>query len=192
MKYKINHITFKTDPMDGSVIIKAKIDRSYSKSCLLAMSEIKLPANKDKKYNLEISEFKEKRTLNQNSYLFMLCDKIAKKVSNDADYQTKYTVYRKAIRECGYSARHTVPNSLVADMLQLWNKDKYSGKFCEIVTDYGLCSEMIFYKGSSNYNVKQMQRLIDCIVQDAKALGINTDYPYKIIEAMQLGETNDS
>ncbi len=36
------------------------------------------------------------------------------------------------------------------------------------------------YYGSSQYNTKQMSRLIDNLVQDCKAVGIETDTPEEI------------
>ena len=39
---------------------------------------------------------------------------------------------------------------------------------------------LMLYYGSSSYNTKQMSRLLDNLIQDAKALGITTETPEEI------------
>ena len=42
------------------------------------------------------------------------------------------------------------------------------------------CTNVILYYGSSTYDTAQMARLIDLIVQDCRALGVETLPPYKL------------
>lgn len=42
------------------------------------------------------------------------------------------------------------------------------------------CNNLILYYGSSTYNTEQMSRLIDNIVQDCKAVGIETMTPAEL------------
>ena len=42
------------------------------------------------------------------------------------------------------------------------------------------CTNVILYYGSSTYDSKQMARLIDNIIQDCKAVGIETATPAEI------------
>jgi len=47
------------------------------------------------------------------------------------------------------------------------------------------CTNVILYYGSSTYDTQQMSLLIDHIVQDAKALGIETMTPAEL-EALKI------
>jgi hypothetical protein len=47
------------------------------------------------------------------------------------------------------------------------------------------CTNVILYYGSSTYNTAQMSLLIDHLVQDAKALGIETMTPQEL-EALKI------
>lgn len=46
------------------------------------------------------------------------------------------------------------------------------------------CENLVLYYGSSEYDSRQMSRLIDMIVQDCKACGIPTATPEEIARMM--------
>lgn len=46
------------------------------------------------------------------------------------------------------------------------------------------CENLVLYYGSSEYDTRQMSRLIDMIVQDCKACGIPTATPEEIARMM--------
>ena len=48
------------------------------------------------------------------------------------------------------------------------------------------CKNVILYFGSSTYDTKQMSLLIDHLVQDAQALGIETETPEQIARYKEL------
>lgn len=50
------------------------------------------------------------------------------------------------------------------------------------------CNNVILYAGSSTYNTEQMSRLIDLIVEECKAQGIETRPPEEIEAMMQYWE----
>lgn len=52
--------------------------------------------DKNKKYDVEIKEHREHRSLNANSYCWVICEKIAKAINS-----TKIDVYRRAIHDVG-------------------------------------------------------------------------------------------
>ena len=52
--------------------------------------------DKNKKYDVEIKEHREHRSLNANSYCWVVCEKIAKAINS-----TKIDVYKRAIRDVG-------------------------------------------------------------------------------------------
>ena len=52
----------------------------------------------DGDYSIEIKRHSEKRSLNANSYCWVLCQRIAEKLSSDGQYVSKEDVYRGAIK----------------------------------------------------------------------------------------------
>lgn len=50
------------------------------------------------------------------------------------------------------------------------------------------CTNVVLYYGSSTYDTEQMSRLIDIVVQDCKALGIETKTPDEIANMLSLWE----
>lgn len=116
----------------------------------------------------EIAKAKKKRSNDSNAYLWTLCDKIAAKISS-----TPQDVYRRAIRDVGVFTPLPIRNDAVDGFRRVWEAHG-TGWVLDVVDDskikgYKLCNA---YQGSSTYDVAQMSRLIDYIVEDAKAMGI--------------------
>ena len=124
--------------------------------------------DKDKKY--EIIEYKEKRSLNANSYAWKLITEISNKMTLSKD-----EIYLEMLKHYGQSELVSILSTIdvkgyfkyyeVAGTSVLNNKE---------FTHYKI------YKGSSEYNTKEMSILIDGIVQEAKQLGIKTETPEEI------------
>lgn len=117
-----------------------------------------------------LSPAKKKRSNDANAYMWVLCDKIAAKVGI-----TPQDVYRRAIRDVGVFTPLPIKNEAVDDFTRIWEAHG-TGWVLDVVDDskikgYKLCNA---YQGSSTYDVTQMSRLIDYIVEDAKAMGIET------------------
>lgn len=117
---------------------------------------------------------KNKRSLNANAYMWVLCDKIAQKIR-----ATKQEVYIKAVREVGAFIDGVFNNSDVYGVMETWNANGI-GWFCETLHSTDNVSSMRLYKGSSVYNGEEMSRLIDYIVDEAENLGIDTMTPDEI------------
>ena len=117
-----------------------------------------------------IAPAKKKRSNDANAYMWVLCDKIAAKIG-----LTPQDVYRRAIRDVGVFTPLPIRNDAVADFTRIWEAHG-TGWVLDVVDDskikgYKLCNA---YQGSSTYDVTQMSRLIDYIVEDAKAMSIET------------------
>lgn len=126
----------------------------------------------DEKMSIEIKKYKEKRSLDANAYAWVLIGKIAEKTR-----QKKETVYRDYIRDIGSFTTVCVQDKAVDDLRVLW-ENKGLGWLTE--TDKSKiagCTNVLLYYGSSSYDTAQMSRFIDLIVEDAKALGIQTETP---------------
>lgn len=118
----------------------------------------------------EIVPQKKKRSLDANALLWKLCSEIALRLG-----MTKEQIYRYAIKEVGVYTPISIATDAVQDFIWAWEAHG-KGWVAEIVDDAAAPNQkLVFaYKGSSQYDTKQMSRLIDYVVQDAKALGIET------------------
>ena len=132
--------------------------------------------NLDKEKQYELKEHKKKRSLDANSYCWILCKKIA-----DVLRITKEEVYRKAISEVGKFEILPIKNEAVNTFISAWSS-KGIGWICETFNKSKLegYTNVIAYYGSSIYDTKEMSILIDNIVQEAKQLNIETMTPDEI------------
>lgn len=131
--------------------------------------------DQDREKTFEIKEHKEKRSLNANSYCWVLIGKIAEVLGN-----TKEEVYREYIKHKGIYRVITIDSKAAPTFIKLWN-DKGLGWICETSeTKIAGLIDVVAYYGTSSYNTKQMAGFIDYIVQEAKELGIETLTPNEI------------
>lgn len=128
----------------------------------------------DKPMTAEIKEPRKGRSLNANSYCWVLCEKIAQKVR-----ATKEDVYKKAIREVGkFSDMPPVSKEDARDFIKGWQHNGL-GWFVDYLLRGDLV-ELRVYFGSSVYDSKEMARLIDYLVDEAEMMGIETMTPGEI------------
>lgn len=124
----------------------------------------------------DITPHKEKRSLNANGYLWQLCDKIA-----EATFTTKEDIYREAVRSVGIFRDFHLSEDEAKTFCTAWGM-LGTGWVTEQL-DYARDGETLViraYYGSSKYNTKQMSRLIDYIVAEAKDLDIETLTPQEL------------
>jgi len=115
-----------------------------------------------------------KRSLNANSYFWALCGELAEKLRLPSN-----EVYRRQITESGIFQVMTLNTKAVPTFEKVWSGNG-TGWFIEIVdTDEKTTTFKAFY-GSSVYNGRQMARLIDNIVQECRAQGIETMTPKEL------------
>lgn len=128
----------------------------------------------------EIIASKKKRSLNANDYCWKLCTMIA-----DAIRSTKEDIYRDAIKDVGiYRDFHGILPNDVKTLITAW-KRQGTGWMAEQL-DFDPDGEHVViraYYGSSVYNSKQMSRLIDWLVTEAKELGLETK-PQEEVKAL--------
>lgn len=122
--------------------------------------------------NVEVKKWSAKRSGAANRYMWVLADKIARKMRI-----TKSEVYRNAIREIGgVSETFTIRNGAVDKFCRQWESQGI-GWQTEVITSDETCSDVLVYYGSSTFDREQMTQLIDNLVYDAESLGIDTDTP---------------
>ena len=146
-----------------------------------------------KELDVSLKPYSAKRSTRANAYLWELCDKIAEKLSTDKVIYTKEDVYRDTIKECGiFKDFENLKPSDAKTLCHVW-KQLGTGWVTEQV-DYMPDGENVIircYYGSSTYNVSQMSRIIDNVVQDCKALGIETMTPDEIANMLSLMEAGE-
>lgn len=121
-----------------------------------------LDQDKDKIY--EIKEHKNKRSLNSNSYLWVLCTEIASILN-----LSKEEVYVKMLEDYGVSLLVPLtPDSKPSGFF------KYYKYFDTGELNNKKCVWYKVFKGSSEYDSKEMSVLLNGVVQEAKNLGIMT------------------
>lgn len=141
---------------------------------------------KEHDVSIEVKRWRKKRSLDANAYAWVLIDKIAQ-----ATGVPKTEVYRQAIREIGgVSDIVAVPDNAVDKFREGWSKQGI-GWQTEILDSKPGYKRIVVYYGSSTYDTQQMAALIDSLVQDAQALGIETLPPHEIARLNSLwGERN--
>ena len=134
------------------------------------------------KLSIKIDKHKEKRSLDSNAYAWILMDKLASKMS-----LSKEEVYRNYIKEIGGNSDMVCVQDKAVDKLrQGWSKNGIGWVTETMPSKLDGCTNVVLYYGSSTYNTEQMSRLIDLIVNDCKAQGIDTRTPEEISHMMTL------
>lgn len=128
-------------------------------------------------YDLQIKEHRQKRSLDSNAYAWVLIGKLA-----DALRITPLEVYQQAIQNIGGNYEVIPIKQEAADHFKKVWEAKGMGWPC---VDMGRSKipgyrNLRAYYGSSTYDTKQMSQLIDNLVQDCKALDIETLTPEKL------------
>lgn len=120
--------------------------------------------SQEKDKTFEVKEKKNKRSLNANAYLWVLCTEIANQVR-----LSKEEVYLNMLKHYGQSEIVSIVSNL--------NISGYF-KYYEVVGTSTLRDKEFkhirLFKGSSEYDTKEMSILIDGIVHECTNLGIPT------------------
>ena len=136
---------------------------------------------REKDVDVEVKQHRNRRSLDANGYAWVLIDKIAARMHID-----KAEVYREAIKSIGgVSETVCVQDKAVDRLRQGWEQNGIGWQTDTMPSKLKGCTNVILYYGSSTYDTQQMSLLIDHIVQDAKALGIETMTPAEL-EALKI------
>ena len=147
---------------------KPKISLLLDTNELSIVEELK----NENKLNIELKKYRKPRSLDANKYFWKLLQEVC-------DYKDIYTIeeYKRRVKELGIFKQFKIMTQDVKTFEKIWT-DRGIAWFCEIVdttyigdTEFKIINA---YYGSSSYNSKQMSRLIDNLVQDCKAVGIET------------------
>ena len=155
---------------DSGFWISLKVENPFEARRFLA-------TKKEKKYVADIKEYRERRSLDANAYMWVLVGKLSGKLGLPPE-----EIYRAAIRDVGDNYEvMPVRNDALERWKTIWQSNGL-GWLCEEIGPSkldGYTNVRNFY-GSSAYDKAQMSRLINNIVQDCKALAIETLTPAEL------------
>jgi len=120
-------------------------------------------------YDLSVDIHRNKRSLDANGYLWVLIRKIAVRLN-----MRPTEVYRRLIQE---STNYTIV-PIREDAIGEWNRIWSSHGTGWLTEDMGACRNTAGYHnikcfyGSSTYDSKQMSQLLDIVIEECKAQGI--------------------
>ena len=132
--------------------------------------------NQDKDKIFEIKEHKEKRSINANNYAWKLITEIGNRL-----LKSKEEVYLQMLKDYGQSE--------IVSILSSINPIGYFKYYEEVGTTVLNGKEFTHYKifkGTSEYNTKEMSIFIDGVVQEAKQLDIETKTPEELDRLKRL------
>lgn len=126
--------------------------------------------------NIEIKKYRKRRSLDANAYFWVLCGKLSETVGQPVD-----DIYRACIRDVGGNYEIVCVKDDAAEKLcQGWEHNGLGWVTDTMPSKLDGCVNVVLYYGSSTYDSAQMKRLIDNIIQDCKAVGIETMTPQEL------------
>ena len=164
-------ITFREIKLEGGCLIIRPEKADLGKAMALVRK------HRNKLYDLEVKEHRQKRSLDANAYAWVLIGKLA-----EAMRIAPVEVYRQTIQNIGGNYEiMPIKMEAAAHFMRIWEA-KGLGWPC---VDMGPSRipgyrNLRAYYGSSTYDTRQMSALIDNLVQDCKALDIETMTPEKL------------
>lgn len=172
-----------------------KIEVLYSlDACKLVLTLDRKPSpaeaeelSKNQAWRCGFKKYRERRSLDANAYAWVLLDKLAAALQID-----KETLYRRAVRNIGGNSTVVCVVEAAADkVIQSWEDHGLGWLAEKFESKIPGCVNVRLTYGSSVYDTEQMSRLIDYIIQDCEAVGIETKSPDEIKAMLKLWGQND-
>lgn len=133
--------------------------------------------------SIQAEKKRKKRSLDANDYLWVLCTRIAEKLQDGKTMVTKEEVYRRHIEAVGKYEPLAIAENAVERFSMVWQRNGTGWLTKVIDSKLNGCKKVFAYYGSSVYDTKEMSRLIDSVIEDCRALGIET-MPPRELDAM--------
>lgn len=128
------------------------------------------------KLSIEIDRYREKRSLNANNYAWKLLTEIANILRSDKD-----KIYLEMLKR--YGQRETIS---VQAHIPISGYVKYYEEIGESKLNGKTFKHYHIFKGSSEFDTREMSIFIDGVVDEAKDLGIQTETPDAIARMKSL------
>ena len=162
-------VEFKTEKPEISLTMDGRGKATFlcPKSKLQALDGLKTG-----EYVLELKRYRERRSKDANAYFWKLVGEIAEVLKTDND-----SVYLMLLERYGVFTYIVVQPRIVDKIKSEWRLVKELG---EITVNGKKGVQLQCFFGSSTYDSKEMSRLIEGTVSEAKELGIDTRTPEEI------------
>ena len=135
-------------------------------------------------WQVDCAKQKHKRSLDANAYAWVLIDKLA-----TALQKPKTEIYKQYIKDVGGNSETVCVLEKAAEKLRRsWEKNGIGWQTDTMPSKIDGCTNVILYYGSSEYDTKQMSRLINLIVEDCKEQNIETMTPSELSALMDRWE----
>lgn len=135
--------------------------------------------------DLTIKPYKPKRSLSANAYMWVLVGKLA-----DATGISSADIYRNTVKQLGISQLIVINAAAAPAFKRVWEQYGIGWFVDDVDEDTGGSVILRAYYGSSTYNRKQMAALIDLVVQDCRAVGIETLTPAELVGLVDRWESD--
>jgi len=169
MKIKASEMRIQYDSsMHIEIVIGGTKDYTMSD-----IDKVKDIVSDGKELSVEIKQYRYKRSLDSNAYMWLLLNKMAAIL-----HTTKDELYIEVLSRYGVFTHVIVKENVVERVKAEWKSVRELGP----VTIGGrVGAQLQCFFGSSTYDTKEMCTLIEGVVSEAKELGIETLPPYKLM-----------
>ena len=164
---------FSLDYRSGNALLTLSLDQKQAATnCFDELNSVE-------KLSVKIDRYREKRSLNANNYAWKLLTEIGNVIR-----ASKEEVYFKMLKRYGQSE--------VISVLSHIPINEYV-KYCEEAGESELNGKLFkhykVYKGSSEFDTREMSIFLDGVVSEAQELGIDTRTPDEIAKLKSLWES---
>jgi hypothetical protein len=151
---------------------QAEIVISTKQNIQAEIEELKVIVAQGKELSVEVKQYRHKRSLDANAYLWVILNQMASIL-----HTTKDELYIEVLQRYGQFTHVVVKPNAVEKFKQEWKLIKELG---EVTINGQTGMQLQCYFGSSIYDTKEMSTLIDGVVQEAKGMGIDTMTPREL------------
>lgn len=139
------------------------------------------------KLNIEAKRWRKKRSLDANGYLWVLCTEIA---NHPEVKSSKEEVYEEMLQKYGVLYQDEDGEYIAITLKSSVDISKVDGHW-KFYQSNGKFNAYLMIKGTSEYDTKEMAHFLDMVIDEAKALGIQTETPDEIARMKALWGGND-
>ena len=165
MKAKINKIRLQyTENKEVELVLTTKEN--------IHIEDLKEIIAKGKELSCELKQFRNKRSIDSNAYMWVLLSKMS-----DVIKTTKDELYLQVLDRYGVHTHVIVKPEVVNRVKQEWKVVRELG---EVILNGTKGIQLQCFFSSSSYDSKEMSKLIEGVVSECKELGIETITPNEL------------
>ena len=168
----------------GDVILSVTLPPSMRAEALGAVDNAHSLLSNGKEVEIDIREYKKRRSLDANGYYWALCNRLCEKLQMSPE-----EIYREHVKDVGGNYEVVCVKDGALDKLRKgWEHSGIGWITDTMPSKIEGCTNVMLYYGSSTYDTAQMSRLIGLMIDDCKANGIETKTPSELALLMSEWE----